>query len=393
MILSTMCDSRARLDTRPFPLLLVSVAVAPGTLRSMVLRFLLLSPLIAGAGHVSAAPVPIDPDSWREAERIEFVYISPGGLSPKVVYWPGTGTDRRADERPAIDCRLVSRPSSNLSRSRWIWDVAAALQEPEQFAEEMQRERLSAVYLQVPADPEGFAPLLQSLSRRNIRAYALDGDPDASDEPAGLLRVLDGVLAFNTRHPQGFSGLEVDVEPYVRSGFNLTEEVHYRRYLDLLTALHAKRPPGFEFSAVIPFWYSRKEVKGENLVAAILKHVDSLASMAYRTNATEIEALSKPTLCYAALAAKPVRVGLESTLLKDEEHYIASRSRLESLLKRNGNNWELPGGPADGVPVDEHYTVRGRNLSFHGDAAALARQLQRTLPYGAFAGWVVNGPP
>jgi hypothetical protein len=359
----------------------------------MVLRCLLLSPLIAGTGLVSAAPVPVDPDSWREAERIEFVYTSPGSSIPRVVYLPAAGPENRADERPAIDCPLVSRPASGLSRSRWIWDVADALREPEKFAEAMQRERLSAVYLQVPPDPERFAPLLDALSRRSIRAYALDGAPDSSDDRSGLLRVLAGVLAFNRRHTTGFAGFEVDVEPYVRPDFSLSEDSHYRRYLDLLAALRAQRPPGFEFSAVIPFWYSQKEVNGGSLVAAILKHVDSLAIMAYRTNPTEIEALSKPTLCYAALAAKPVRVGLESTFLKDEEHYIVSRSRLEPLLIRDGGRWRLPGGPADGTPVDTHYTVRGRNLSFHGEAAALARQLQRTLPYGAFAGWVVNGPP
>ncbi|MEY4933370.1 MAG: hypothetical protein RLZZ403_1690, partial [Pseudomonadota bacterium] len=353
----------------------------------------LLLSLFAGAVTEAAAPVPIDPESWREAERIEFVYTSPGSSTPKVVYLPGTGADRRADERPAIDCPLVSRPASNLSRSRWIWDVADALREPEKFAEAMQHERLTAVYLQVPPDPEAFAPLLDALSRRSIRAYALDGAPDSSDDRSGLLRVLAGVLAFNRRHTTGFAGFEVDVEPYVRPGFSLSEEAHYRRYLDLLAALRAQRPAGFEFSAVIPFWYSQKEVNGESLVAAVLTQVDSLAIMAYRTNPTEIEALSKPTLCYAALAAKPVRIGLESTFLKDEEHYIVSRSRLEPLLIRDGGRWQLPGGPADGAPVDTHYTVRGRNLSFHGDVAGLARQLQRTLPYGAFAGWAVNGPP
>ena len=359
----------------------------------MVLRFLSLPPLIAGAGLASAAPVPVDPENWREAERIEFVYTSPGSATPKVVYLSGTDSDARADERPAIDCPLVSRPISSLSRSRWIWDVEGALRDPEKFAVALQAERLSAVYLQVPPDPEPFAPLLQALSKRSIRAYALDGAPDSSDDRSGLLRVLAGVLAFNRRHATGFAGLEVDVEPYVRSGFSLSEEAHYRRYLDLLAALRARRPAGFEFSAVIPFWYSQKNVDGENLVAAVLKHVDSLAIMAYRTNPTEIEALSKPTLCHAALAAKPVRVGLESMFLKDEEHYIVSRSRLDPLLIRDGERWQLPGGPADGTPVDTHYTVRGRNLSFHGDADALARQLQRTLPYGAFAGWAVNGPP
>lgn len=359
----------------------------------MALRFLLPLPLIAAAGAVSAAPVPVDPESWRESERIEFVYTSPGSPTPKVVYLPGTGSDRRADERPVIDCPLVSRPPSSLSRSRWIWDVAAALQDPEKFAVEMRRAQLSAVYLQVPPDPEAFAPLVASLSRHGIRAYALDGEPGSADDPARLLRVLDGVLAFNDRHAPGFAGFEVDVEPYVRAGFSLNEEAHYQRYLDLLSVLRARRPARFEFSAVIPFWYSQKEVKGENLVAAILERVDSLAIMAYRTNATEIEALSKPTLCLAVAARKPVRVGLESTFLKDEEHYIVSRSRLEALVERDGQQWRLPGGPADGIPVDEHYTVRGRNLSFHDDAAGLASQLQRTLPYGAFAGWAVNGPP
>jgi hypothetical protein len=371
----------------------VTVAVTPGTLKGMAPRVPVLSLLIAGAGHASAAPVPVDPESWSAAERIEFVYTSPGSSTPKVVYLPEAGPDGRADERPAIDCPLVPRPASILSRSRWIWDVAGALREPEKFAEAMQRERLSAVYLQVPPDPEAFAPLLDALSRRSIRAYALDGAPDSGDDRSGLLRVLAGVVAFNSRHATGFAGFEVDVEPYVRPGFSLSEEAHYRRYLDLLAALRAQRPPGFEFSAVIPFWYSQKEVNGESLVAAILEHVDSLAIMAYRTNPTEIEALSKPTLCRAALAGKPVRVGLESTLLKDEEHYIVSRSRLEPLLVRDGGRWQLKGGPVDGTPVDSHYTVRGRNLSFHGQAAALADQLQRTLPYGAFAGWVVNGPP
>jgi hypothetical protein len=359
----------------------------------MAPRAILIASLFVNGSVAIAAPVPVDPESWREASHIEFVYVSPGSSMPKVVYLPGAGSDGRADERPAIHCPLVSRPPSNLSRSRWIWDVAEALRQPEKFAEAMQRERLTAVYLQVSPDPEGFAPLLDALSRRSILAYALDGAPDSSEDRSGLLRVLAGVLAFNRRHATGFAGFEVDVEPYVRPGFSLSEESHYRRYLDLLAALRAQRPDGFEFSAVIPFWYSQKQVNGASLVAAILQHVDSLSIMAYRTNATEIEALSKPTLCVAALAGKPARVGLESTFLKDEEHYIVSRSRLEPLLVRDGERWQLPGGPADGTPVDTHYTVRGRNLSFHGEAAALARQLERTLPYGAFAGWAVNGPP
>lgn len=359
----------------------------------MAPRTLLIASLLANGSFASAASVPVDPDSWRQAERIEFVYTNPGSSIPKVIYLPAARSASRADERPAFDCKPVDKPSSGLSRSRWIWNVADALDDPDKFAEAMRRDQLSAVYLQVPSDPEPFAPLLQSLAQRGIRAYALDGAPGSSDDPAGLLRVLDGILAFNDRHAPGFAGFEVDVEPYVHSSFDLDEEAHYQRYLDLLAALRARRPARFDFSAVVPFWYSQKEVNGESLVTAILKHVDSLAIMAYRTNPTEIETLSRPTLCYAALAGKPVRVGLESTFLKDEEHYIVLRSRLEPLLEREGPSWRLPGGPAEGVPVEERYTVRGRNLSFHDDAAALARQLQRTLPYGAFAGWAVNGPP
>jgi hypothetical protein len=359
----------------------------------MAPRAILIASLLANGSMVFAAPVPVDPESWRAAERIEFVYTSPGSSTPKVVYLPGAVPGRRTAERPPTDCPAESRPSASLSRSRWVWDVAEALREPDKFADEMRRERLTAVYLQVPADPEAFAPLLQALSRQDIRAYALDGEPAAGDDPAGILRVLDGVLDFNRRHAQGFAGFEVDVEPYVRPGFSLHEEDHYQRYVDLLAILRAQRPAGFEFSTVIPFWYSQKEMNGESLVAAILEHVDSLAIMAYRTNAQEIEALSKPTLCLAARVGKRVRVGLESTFLKDEEHYIVSRSRLDPLLARKSDTWTLPGGPADGVPTEEHYTVRGRNLSFHGDEASLERQLQLTLPYGAFAGWAVNGPP
>lgn len=356
-------------------------------------RFIPLALLLANAGPVSAASIPVDPESWRKAERIEFVYTTPGSPLPKVVYLPAAGLDRREDQRPAIDCPIARPPASRPSRSRWIWDVTEALREPRQFAEAMQRERLSAVYLQVPPDPEPFAPLLEALSRLGIRAFALDGAPDSGDDPEALLRVLNGVLAFNRRHEQGFAGLEVDVEPYVRSRFSLDEEAHYRQYLELLSILRSQRPAGFDFSAVIPFWYSQKEVDGENLVAAVLKHVDSLAIMAYRTAAADIEAFAKPSLCRAALAGKPLRVGLESTFLKDEEHYIVSRAKLDPLLAREGDLWRLPGGPADGIPIEQHYTVRGRNLSFHGDAAGLGRQLQRALPYEAFAGWVVNGPP
>jgi hypothetical protein len=237
----------------------------------------------------------------------------------------------------------------------WIWntrDLLADLELRDPLLDALEREGFDRVFLQLPDDPERrgvpgeltidtkvLRPLVAELSRRGIRAYALDGFARYAlpEFHAGVLQTVDHVIQYNrdVDPHERFFGIRYDIEPYILPTFQGPFRDQLLRNLLHVTAqsVHRARAAGLVYGADIPFWYDapqdvtseRIQVEWNGVTKPVSEHiidlVDDVSIMDYRTTAYGADGTIRHAmgeLAYAAEQGKPVFVGLETSELPDE---------------------------------------------------------------------------
>jgi hypothetical protein len=357
---------------------------------------LALAPLLAACA-APGARVPLDEAAWQRASRIELVYV--GSAAPRVEYFadpapPATGREAAAagmadEDAAGLHCEPTARAAGPPRLAAWAWDAAAARRDAAGFASSVAAARVDTLFLQVEPDLEAQSALIDALAAAGVRVVALDGYPDAASHPEALERDIALIRHYNATHAAAIAGFQVDVEPYLQSGFRLDAESGFVRYLALLARLRAALGPELEFSAAIPFWYALERVAGRSLAAAVLEVTDVVAVMSYRTGRSQVEQLARPTLCLAARRGRAAWVGLESGRLASEVHLVLEKAQLRARVRREAGRLVLQAGA--GLPVSGRYVVKADELSFHSNPQGLGELVAQPLPYASFAGWAING--
>ena len=290
-----------------------------------------------------------------------------------------------------------------------MWGYRAAAADPETEIAACQWQACSRVLIQMPALSDddalwaAYAWLFVKAQRAGIEALALDGYPEAIQEPQLLAQKIRKVLHLIA--PPALAGIQLDIEPYLLPGF-FGDESGPRRYLEAIDLLKEVIGGRTKLSMVIPFWLASKTVGGRPLAYAVMDRVDEVAVMSYRTNLDELAEIADDTLRYGDLIGSPVWLALETTVLPVERRVILTRAPrpdvADAVLDYDGRRLALAPVPlvvADGhrrdwFRIHHRVMVRPERLTFAGrpraEVANAVQTLRETLSHRSFSGVVIH---
>jgi len=128
------------------------------------------------------------------------------------------------------------------------------------------------------ADLSWYRALRTRADRARLTMSALGGDPAWALDPAAATRWADSARRTNL-----FSGLHIDVEPYLLPAWNSDRATVLRKYTEMLSVLRGQALP-VEYD--VPFWYATVPAAGGNLADAVLARATRLTVLTYRNTVT-----------------------------------------------------------------------------------------------------------
>jgi hypothetical protein len=153
----------------------------------------------------------------------------------------------------------------------------------------------------------------QRADARRVKLRALGGESSWTTDHASALSWQKTVVKTGI-----FSGIHLDVEPYLTSGWGTDHQAAEQSYLKLLDKM--RMASALPVEADVPFWYGDDNVGTRNLADEVLKRVNAVTVMSYRDTATgpnSMLAVSQDWLTRGAAAGKRVRLGAETNSLSD----------------------------------------------------------------------------
>ncbi|GGQ46893.1 hypothetical protein [Couchioplanes azureus] len=209
-------------------------------------------------------------------------------------------------------------PAPAGTRAMWLWgDPPAA-----EVVDWAYQKNVSEIFVHVsPAVlTNGDLARIQEMKARatplNIKLRALGGDPAWVADHAAALRWQRTVVATGV-----FSGIHLDVEPYLLPGWTTNLVGTQTAFLDLLDKLRVGSTLPLE--ADVPFWYGEYRIGRKNFADEVLRRVGAVTVMSYRDTGTgpnSILGISQDWLARGKAAGKRVRLGAETVPLADCPH-------------------------------------------------------------------------
>jgi CheY-like chemotaxis protein len=302
------------------------------------------------------AALSIDVDGDLEAARL--VLVRPGGDAGReediiAEAAPATGRIELADGVGAADAVLVlvcpnearslsieairlepGNAAGETGIGGWIWTPSDWQGRTDDLLKRLQAAGLTELFLQLPLQEEAalddLVPMLRTLKMAGVRLVAVEGDP-AMVTPEGQRHALERaqrLVRFRADHPAVIEEVQYDVEPYLLQSHAADPARSWTAWADLVAQLHATT--GEPISAVVPFWMIGDEA-AQAALAAAGPHIREFVVMAYRTDASAVEAMAAPWLERMAGSAA-VRIALESGPLPVEFHRTYRRAERGELM-------------------------------------------------------------
>lgn len=291
----------------------------------------------------------------------------------------------------------------------WVWNYRAAVRDPDTVLSTCRAQGCSRVLIQMPsqADDEAlwseYVRLLTQLHEVGIEAMALDGYPEAIQEPHKLADKIQRLLQL--MKPGALFGVQLDIEPYVLPGF-LKNEAQLSRYLETIETAKEVIAGRTQLSMVIPFWLASPTIAGRPLAYAVMDRVDEVAVMSYRTDMDELQDIAQDILRYGDLTGTPVWLAVETTPLPLEQHVVlrteTQAARVEALLDydRRLLQWARVSAVQTAPPrqgwfrIHHRYAVRPERLTFAGRSRAEVTAAVETVlndhSHPSFAGMIIH---
>ena len=310
------------------------------------------------------------------------------------------------------ECTLIREPDTARSSPGvgfWVWDYRAAIMDPHAMIKACQNAGCSRLLIQIPAISEdetlwaSYATLFPFAKARHIDAFALDGYPEAIQEPGVLAAKVKRLLALV--HWDVIAGVQVDIEPYLVPGF-FADESGPRRYLETIDRLKEAIAGRTRLSVVMPFWFTSPTVQGRPIAYSVIDRVDEVAIMSYRTEIDEILAIADDTLRYGTLAQVPVWLAVETTPLPVERHVVLRREGrrevADAYVDDDRHRLVMEPPPRSVDPprrlvwfrVHHRVTVRPERVTFAGRSRTEVRAMVKTIaqetPNRSLAGVLIH---
>lgn len=291
----------------------------------------------------------------------------------------------------------------------WVWTYREAIRDPRAMLDTCLAQKCSRVLIQMPSHSDGdalwseYARLLTAVRQSGTSVFALDGYPEAIQEPHRLADKIQRLLAL--MKPGVLSGIQLDIEPYLLPEF-LKDEAQLRRYIATIDTLKECIGGRARLSMVIPFWLASPSIAGRPLAYAVMDRVDEVAVMSYRTDVDEVQEISEDILRYGDLTGIPVWLAVETTPLPVERHVVLRREMQPDLADAVLDNdrrlfqWVPPAGASVASSgrkwfrIHHRFTVRPERLTFAGrpqaDVSAFVKRIAEATPHRSFSGVIIH---
>ncbi len=268
---------------------------------------------------------------------------------------------------------LIKSIKPKYKRSVWVWRAKDL--EPKLLLDT----KISRVYLQVGDDFSKAIDRLKSM-KNPPKIYALNGSPSDINDPKALID------SFANLPLEELRGVQLDVEPYLLKDFLKDPQRVWGRYLKMLDTVHRwTKAKGLRFSLVIPFWLDSIIFNKELLLPKVLKRVDELVLMSYRSSAKEFLKISIDTLRWGEIYKKPVSMGIEMTPIADEDHTIYRiGSKTPCLIKQSFYS------ECQTLQYINRYSIKGSTITLFGQPKMLRHLLNISIPFRSFDGFVFH---
>ncbi|MGG0739674.1 amidase [Niallia taxi] len=226
---------------------------------------------------------------------------------------------------PSIHTNAAANSKTNAT---WIWNpwsltTAAGQNKVINF---LVKNSVTDVYLQIDQEVERktYQQFIAKVSTNDISVHALDGASKWA--LAGGQAYVDSMFTWlksyqkNSAANQRFSGVHLDVEPYILTEWNTDRDdvvLAYQKLIKRSSQLSTNL--SLELSIDMPFWFDEITFANtygkSNLAKWAIKNTNSVTIMAYRNTATGvngINSLVKTEVQYAKDAGKSINIGVET---------------------------------------------------------------------------------
>ncbi|WP_409252377.1 amidase [Bacillus sp. SCS-153A] len=208
-------------------------------------------------------------------------------------------------------------------RATWLWDPWMIVNDEEGTIAFLESKQLNKVYLQVDRNiPFGvYQRFIEKAYVKGLQIYALDGAPGWV-APKGYIK-QDQLMDWLTHYQeissshQKFSGVHLDVEPYLYSDWSNKQAATVKSYQALLLrAKNSTHKMNLPFEVDIPFWFDEiryTNIYGKGFLAEwIIRSTEGVTIMAYRDRAELITELVKNEVNWAGKYSKSLVIGVET---------------------------------------------------------------------------------
>ncbi|WP_246943910.1 amidase [Bacillus pinisoli] len=248
-------------------------------------------------------------------------------------------------------------------KATWLWNPWILVNDEANTIDFLYNKQINKVYLQIDRDlpTKVYQSFIEKSSVKGIKVYALDGAPawvapKGSTEQNKLFTWLTNYQKRSTSS-QKFSGVHLDVEPYLYTSWTTNRATTIKRYQDLLIkAQKSSTQLSLPLEADLPFWFDEityKNTYGKGTLAEwVISKTSGVTIMAYRDSAKSVIEIVRNEVAFAQKHKKSVVVGVE-TGFSSEGNYVSFFEEGEAFM-----NQEL-------LTIKNHY---GSSSGFRGIA-------------------------
>lgn len=260
-----------------------------------------------------------------------------------------------------------------LVRATWLWNPWLLVENEERVFSFLEEKQVSDVCVQMNEEVpmNTYRQFVRHATEKGIRVYVLDGAPNWIETNEGLERLFQWIDQYESAAGQNekFSGVHLDVEPYLHERWQTNRKEAIASYQTLLQRAHQLASErSLRFEVDIPFWFDEVSYGDTNLAEWVIAHTDGVTMMAYRDQADEIIDIVKKEMRIAKKYNKPIVIGVETGQVDEgnnvsfieesetymneqlaivQQHYARTKSfsgiavhHLEQWMNRNGKTSE-----------------------------------------------------
>lgn len=229
-------------------------------------------------------------------------------------------------------------------RATWLWDTTKIVEDESGVLSFLESKQVNKLYLQINSDIASnyYKSFIDKASAKGIKVYALDGSANwvSTDGYKKQDQLFDWLHTYNENASatEQFSGVHLDVEPYLNSGWSSNQVNTIESYQTLLTRAKGDTDQlQLPLEVDMPFWFDEITYNnpfGQGLLADwVIDQVESVSIMAYRDTAKDIIKIVEHEINYANKVNKSIIIGVE-TGASDEGKNITFYDNGEAYLNK-----------------------------------------------------------